>query len=592
MTASPQVSVIIPHPLRSTAAGLTDFARHAEDAGLHGLFVGDHLTPAVPMMDSTLTLAVAAAATSRIRLGFGVMVLGLRHPAWAARQVATLQQLSGNRVILGVGLGGPAHGTAAWQAVGVPYAERGARTDAALGILRDLISGEPTVLPNGTELTLTPGAAPPPVWIGGNGAGARKRTVRYGDAWFPSMITPAELASGVTDLAGLPTRRDQAASPAVAVGGSVLLGTRPPAGALEAHIAMIANRYRVPAETARQLPLHGAPAAVAGQLRRYADAGGQHVVLGLIGDDWRRQCDLLAEAARLAGLDKLAGLDWPFLLMAGACPEAVVAGGGDRQADRVPGRATACQPLPVQRLQLVPQPPRASLPHVRSLLARPGTVVGGEPRLGLAAGAPQPDAAHTGQQERSEHVERVVAKRVGGNGRRPTVAEHLQVRGDQLEGAGQRDGGNGPGRHETAAERGEVAACPAAGDPQQRECAAADFPVQVDEDERAGRGLAEPRGRDRGQRAGGDDPVVWCGAREAVRAVADREGWRVAPFRQPLPRRADEVRVDVDAGDQLAAEPGAQQRGVVAGSGADFEYPLAAVEVEGFKHPGHQRRLG
>jgi len=161
------VSVTIPHAMRFSAGDLTVFARHAEDAGLDGVFVGDHLTPAVPVTDSSLALAVAAAATSRIRLGFGVMVLGLRHPAWAARQLATLQQLSGNRVILGVGLGGAVHGLAAWQAVGVPFQERGARTDAALEVLRPLISGEPTVLPNGAELTLAPGApctGLPPRW--------------------------------------------------------------------------------------------------------------------------------------------------------------------------------------------------------------------------------------------------------------------------------------------------------------------------------------------------------------------------------------------------------------------------------------------
>lgn len=300
MTTPPRVSVIIPPPLRFSAAGLTAVARHAEDAGLDGVFVGDHLTPAVPVTDSTLALATAAAATSRIRLGFGVMVLGLRHPAWAARQVATLQQLSGNRVILGVGLGGAAHGAAAWRAVGVPHRDRGARTDAALAVLRSLISGEPTVLPNGTQLTLAPGAPPPPVWIGGNTAGARRRTARYGDAWFPSMITPAELASGLAHLAGLRAGPDTGEIPAAAVGGSVLLGTRLPDSALDAHIAALTASYRIPADIARQLPLRGSPAAVAERLRSYADAGAQHIVLGLISDDWRQQCDLLAEAVMLA----------------------------------------------------------------------------------------------------------------------------------------------------------------------------------------------------------------------------------------------------------------------------------------------------
>ena len=299
MTAKPRVSVIVPHAMRFAAADLSAVARHVEDAGLDGVFVGDHLAAAVPHADSTLALAVAAAATTRIRVGFGVMVLALRHPAWAAKQVATLQQLSGNRVILGVGLGGAVHGTAAWDAVGVPYRERGARTDAALGILRGLISGEPTELPGGSMLTLAPGAPSPPIWIGGGGAAARRRAAAYGDGWFPSMITPGDLAAGAAHLAELWAERDRTEIATVAVGGSVLLGADLPTGALDAHIAALVDGYRIPADVAAKLPLSGSPAAVAERLLSYADAGARHIVLGLIGGDWRQQCDLLAEAVGL-----------------------------------------------------------------------------------------------------------------------------------------------------------------------------------------------------------------------------------------------------------------------------------------------------
>jgi alkanesulfonate monooxygenase SsuD/methylene tetrahydromethanopterin reductase-like flavin-dependent oxidoreductase (luciferase family) len=58
-------------------------------------------------------------------------------------------------------------------------------------------------------------------------------------------------------------------------------------------------RLPIPADIARELPLHGSPAAVAERLCSYAEAGAQHIVLGLISDDWRQQCDLLAEAVRL-----------------------------------------------------------------------------------------------------------------------------------------------------------------------------------------------------------------------------------------------------------------------------------------------------
>jgi alkanesulfonate monooxygenase SsuD/methylene tetrahydromethanopterin reductase-like flavin-dependent oxidoreductase (luciferase family) len=77
------------------------------------------------MLDSTVALTAAAAVTDRIRLGFGTMVLALRSVPWAAKQLATMQRLSSDRVILGVGTGGAVHGQSAWRAVGVPWSERG-----------------------------------------------------------------------------------------------------------------------------------------------------------------------------------------------------------------------------------------------------------------------------------------------------------------------------------------------------------------------------------------------------------------------------------------------------------------------------------
>jgi alkanesulfonate monooxygenase SsuD/methylene tetrahydromethanopterin reductase-like flavin-dependent oxidoreductase (luciferase family) len=300
MTARLRVSVVVPHAIRSAAGDLSAFARHVESAGLDGVFTGDHLAAAAPFADSTLMLAVAAAATTRIHVGFGVMVLALRHPAWAAKQVATLQQLSGNRVILGVGLGGAVHGTAAWDAVGVPYQDRAVRTDAALGLLRGLIAGKPTEFPGGTELTLAPGAPPPPIWIGGGGTASRRRAAAYGDGWFPSMITPEGVAAGTAHLAEVCAGMGRAEIPSVAVGGSALLGAALPDKALDAHVGALISGYGIPPHVAAQLPLTGPPAAVAERLQSYAAAGARHIVLGLISDDWHQQCDLLAEAARLA----------------------------------------------------------------------------------------------------------------------------------------------------------------------------------------------------------------------------------------------------------------------------------------------------
>jgi alkanesulfonate monooxygenase SsuD/methylene tetrahydromethanopterin reductase-like flavin-dependent oxidoreductase (luciferase family) len=262
MTVTLKVSVIIPHALRSSAKDIATFARHVEDLGLDGVFVGDHLAAGVPLLESTVVLTAAATATERIHVGFGVMVRALRHPAWAAKQVATLQQLSRGRVILGVGLGGSVHATAAWDAVGVPFSERGRRTDAALRVLRPLIAGEPVTLDNGAVLTLTPGAEPPPIWIGGSSSAARRRAVAHGDAWFPSMITAQDLAAG-----------DNHRPTTLVAGGAVLLGDPVPTSALDRHLAGLIDGYGIPPETASRLPLSGTARQVAQHMAAFAEAG-------------------------------------------------------------------------------------------------------------------------------------------------------------------------------------------------------------------------------------------------------------------------------------------------------------------------------
>jgi alkanesulfonate monooxygenase SsuD/methylene tetrahydromethanopterin reductase-like flavin-dependent oxidoreductase (luciferase family) len=273
-------------------------ARHAEDVGLDGVFVGDHLAAAVPILDSTLTLATVAAVTERIGIGFGVMLPALRGPAWAAKQVATLQALSGNRVILGVGSGGDVHGRAGWEASGVPYTERGRRTDAALAVLPGLIAGAPTTLESGATITLAPGVQVPPIWIGGNARVALRRTIEHGTAWFPSMALPDDIASGARRLADLADEYNRPI-PTIAVGGSAVLGTDAPQSLLDGFAAGVRD-YGVPPERASKLAFTGEPAKAAERFAEYAQAGASHLVLGIIGDNWRRQCELIAEARALS----------------------------------------------------------------------------------------------------------------------------------------------------------------------------------------------------------------------------------------------------------------------------------------------------
>jgi alkanesulfonate monooxygenase SsuD/methylene tetrahydromethanopterin reductase-like flavin-dependent oxidoreductase (luciferase family) len=269
-------------------------ARHAEDLGLDGLFVGDHLAGVVPMLDGTLVLAAAAAATERITLGFAVMVPALRHVAWAAKQIATLQHLSGDRLVVGVGAGAAVHGARAWEALDVPYAARGARLESALDLLPDLIAGDEVVVGSHAPLALEPAAPVPPIWVRGNSGKAVRRAAHHGDGWFPSMVAPDRIDRGARELRAI-TARLQRPDPIVAVGAAVRLHAR----GWSRPIDYSQNGNGRFARRASAGPITGDPLSAAERFAEYMEAGAEYVVLGILADDWEAQCELLAEARAL-----------------------------------------------------------------------------------------------------------------------------------------------------------------------------------------------------------------------------------------------------------------------------------------------------
>ncbi|WP_329429397.1 LLM class flavin-dependent oxidoreductase [Streptosporangium sp. NBC_01495] len=291
------IGVILPTVAaqRAQRLDLGTAARHAEEAGLDGVWHGDHLATGTASLDCAVALAVAAGATTRIRIGTSVFIPAIRPLAWAAKQVASLQHVSGGRLVLGVGSGG---GAGQWAAAGVPYGERGRRTDTALELLGRLLAGETVALVDEPgEVRLEPAVTPPPIWVGNASAVAVRRAARHGDGWFPSMIPPAAVASGrarLTELAAAHGRPE----PVVAIGAAGVLGSAPGLPTRES-IASGITGYGIPLEEAMRLPVTGEPARAAEQLAAYHEAGARHVVMGFAGGDWREQCDLLAEARAL-----------------------------------------------------------------------------------------------------------------------------------------------------------------------------------------------------------------------------------------------------------------------------------------------------
>jgi probable F420-dependent oxidoreductase len=184
-------------------------SRIAEQAGFDALFVSDHLC--IPpdqtegsggrYLDVLATLAFVAGATEKIRLGVSVLVVPYRPAVLTAKQVATIQELSGERMILGVGVG--------WMkpefaATGADFHKRGAITDETLTVIHHLFGADVPGAYDGPlvkfpSFVFLPRPKRPPIWIGGNGAAATNRVLKFGDGWHP-MLPAAELKVKVEEL--------------------------------------------------------------------------------------------------------------------------------------------------------------------------------------------------------------------------------------------------------------------------------------------------------------------------------------------------------------------------------------------------------
>ncbi len=199
------------------ARTFADLARAAEDAGWDAILAWDHLgfVWGPPAGDPWTLVTASALATDRILVGTDVSVIARERPLQFANRVATVDRLSGGRVVLGVGLGGA---EAEYRAAGEPedLRERAALMDETLGVVRRLLAGEtvvhegPRVIVRDVTLSPLPVQDRVPVWVGGGSRAARRRAARY-DGWIPvvtdeqgqPLLTPDDLRIAVTEIAAL-----------------------------------------------------------------------------------------------------------------------------------------------------------------------------------------------------------------------------------------------------------------------------------------------------------------------------------------------------------------------------------------------------
>jgi probable F420-dependent oxidoreductase len=270
----------------------------AEQLGFDSVWVSDHVV--VPreniknfgetIFDPLVTLAVVAGATRRVRLGTTVLIVPYRNAVVTAKMVASLDALSGGRVVFGIGAGWVAAESAM---LGVPFRERGAMTDEHLRAMQELwtarepsFSGRYTQF-SGLVFEPKPVQKPhPPIWVGGHTPAALRRTVEFGAAWHPINRPPEDLRAGRAELARLAAERGRPA---------------PPALTLRNDLRVLRPGERAPASAHAGRVLAGEPAALVDQLAELAACGVEHLVLELLAADGREltaQMALFAERVR------------------------------------------------------------------------------------------------------------------------------------------------------------------------------------------------------------------------------------------------------------------------------------------------------
>ncbi len=186
-------------------------AEQAEPLGFDDVWVSEHIIvpqnspypPSPNFWDPVLTLTWAAAVTSKVRLGTSVLVLPMRHPLPLAKELATLQNLSQGRLILGAGVGWL---EAEFDALGVPFRERGRRMDEGIAMMKAVWSEDPVsfdakwIPARIADMRSQPlPVAPIPIWIGGSSDAAINRALRL-DGWHGSRTPPEKAVAMVKRL--------------------------------------------------------------------------------------------------------------------------------------------------------------------------------------------------------------------------------------------------------------------------------------------------------------------------------------------------------------------------------------------------------
>lgn len=278
---------------RHEAAPLLRLAEKAEALGFDSIWVGDSVL-ARPRHEPLTLLAAVAGRTKRVNLGTAVLVVPLRNPVLLAHQIATLDQVSDGRVLLGVGAGIDAPNVRAeFEAGGAPFDKRFGRMLESVQLMRALWTGEPVSWDGrwkveGGRLApkpVQPGG--PPMWGGGSAPASLTRAARHFDGWFPTG--PGDPAVWGAKWASVKEQAIAAGRDADAMTGALYLtlAVSDTAERAEANLVAYLNNYYGalgPKMRASEACYAGPPDGTGRWLKGFIDAGASHLVLRFAGD--------------------------------------------------------------------------------------------------------------------------------------------------------------------------------------------------------------------------------------------------------------------------------------------------------------------
>lgn len=176
----------------------------AESLAIDSLWLSDRVVSDALSLEPVVALSCVAARTRRMKLGTSVLALPLRNPTVLAKELATLDFLSGGRLLLAVGLG--RDDDTELHACGIRRSERAGRTEEMVHLLRALWSENGVSSPGkyyqlqDVSIAPRPTPAAPPIWVGGRSGPAFRRTARLADGWLGSQMTPGETGAAIARI--------------------------------------------------------------------------------------------------------------------------------------------------------------------------------------------------------------------------------------------------------------------------------------------------------------------------------------------------------------------------------------------------------